>query len=394
MVKTPATRLIQFLKRGVEDPRQRDFSDLDLLQRFVKDHDEAAFAVLIRRYGRTVFSVCRCVLPCESDAEDAFQATFLVLARRAESIRKGQSLGSWLYGVAHKTALKARANAATRRSHEAKALVLAASSPVDDLTWREVQAVLHDELNRLPEPLRAPLILCYLESRTLDEAARALGCGKGALRGKLERARQLLQSRLARRGIGPMAFVGVLAVTTTASADLVVSTAQAASSVAAGGAATAVVSAQVAALTEGVNAVFASKVKIVAAMLLLVGALSAGIWFLGSGGAAIQGQEPKQNSEEAKKSPAKPPQSSEDAKDKPKPEVKPVAVGEKAKINRLAWDAKGKTVVTVGWAFEVVDKVRVPSSTVKLWDATTGELKLSLPEEKGIAISALALSPD
>ena len=187
MAKKPATRLIQFLKRVVDDPRQRDFSDLDLLQRFVKDHDEAAFAVLIRRYGRTVFSVCRCLLPCESDAEDAFQATFLVLAQKAESIRNGQSLGSWLYGVAYKTALKARANAATRRSHEAKALVHAASSPVDDLTWREVQAVLHDELNRLPEQFRAPLILCYLEGRTLDEAAKRLGCGKGTLRGRLER---------------------------------------------------------------------------------------------------------------------------------------------------------------------------------------------------------------
>src|SRR5262245_26618250 len=134
MVKTPATRLIQFLKRVVEDPRQRDCSDLDLLQRFVKDHDEAAFRVLIRRYGRTVFSVCRCLLPCESDAEDAFQATFLVLAQKAESIRKGQSLGSWLYGVASRTALKSRTSAATRRSHEARALVPADSSPVNDTT--------------------------------------------------------------------------------------------------------------------------------------------------------------------------------------------------------------------------------------------------------------------
>src|SRR5262249_60743413 len=111
----------------------------------------------------------------------------------------------------------------------------AASSPVDDLTWREVQAVLHDELNRLPEQFRAPLILCYLESRTLDEAAQALGCGKGALRGKLERARQLLQSRLARRGIGPIALLGVLAVTATAPAGLVGSTAQSHSSRGGGG---------------------------------------------------------------------------------------------------------------------------------------------------------------
>src|SRR6516165_9896917 len=177
MVRTAASPLIQFLKRVVDDPRLKELPDLDLLQRFITQHDEAAFAVLIRRYGRTVFSVCRYVLPCDADAEDAFQATFLVLAQKAESIRKGQSLGNWLYGVAYKTALKARANAATRRSREAKAFVHAASSPADDLTWREVQAVLHDELKRLPEQFRAPLILCFLECRTLDEAARRLGCG-------------------------------------------------------------------------------------------------------------------------------------------------------------------------------------------------------------------------
>src|ERR1700680_3616296 len=207
MVRTPASPLMQFLKRVVEDPRLKDLTDLDLLQRFITQHDEAAFAVLIRRYGRTVFSVCRCVLPCEADAEDAFQATFLVLARKAESIRKGQSLGSWLYGVAYKTALKARANAARRRSHEAQAPSRSASSPGGDLSWRGVQAGLHEELNRLPEEYRAALVLCFLECLTLDEAARQLGCGKGALRGRLERARQLLQSRLARRGLGPMAPV-------------------------------------------------------------------------------------------------------------------------------------------------------------------------------------------
>src|SRR5262249_53619380 len=139
-------------------------------------------------------------------------------------------------------------------------------------------------------------------------------------------------------------------------------------------------------------------------MLLLVGALSAGIWFLGTGGPAIQGQEPKQSSEAAKKSPSKPTQGGEDTKDKPKPEVKPVVVSEKAVINRLAWDAKGETVVTVGVAFEVAEitdnngqnpqKVLLPNSTIKLWDATTGELKLSLGEEKGIHIGTLTLSPD
>ena len=166
-----------------------------------------------------------------------------------------------------------------------------------------------------------------------------------------------------------------------------------------------VVSAKVAALTERVvKAMFASKVKIAATMLLLIGALSTGIWFLGTGGPAVQGQEPKQGSDAAKKSPAKPTQSSEDAKGKPKPEVKPVAVTEKAAINRLVWDAKSETVVTVGFAFEVAEragfggqdpqKVLVPNSTIKLWDAKTGELKRSLGEEKGTLIRTLTLSPD
>src|SRR6476660_4039149 len=157
MDKRPVSPVLQFLKQMVEDPGMKNLPDHNLLQRFIAQHDEAAFTVLIRRYGRTVFSVCRCLLPCEADAEDAFQATFLVLARKAESIRKGQSLGSWLYGVAYKTALKARAKAANRRSHEVKAPVRPVSSPADDLTWREVQAVLHEELNRLPEESRAPL---------------------------------------------------------------------------------------------------------------------------------------------------------------------------------------------------------------------------------------------
>ena len=134
-------------------------------------------------------------------------------------------------------------------------------------------------------------------------------------------------------------------------------------------------------------------------MLLLVGALSAGIWFLGTGGPAIQGQEPKQSSEAAKKSPSKPTQGSEDTKDKPKPEVKPVVVSENAVIHRLAWDAKGETVVTVGVTFEVAEitdphKVLLPNSTIKRRDAKTGELKLSLGEEKGIYLGNLTLSPD
>lgn len=180
---------------------------------------------------------------------------------------------------------------------------------------------------------------------------------------------------------------------------LVSSTVEAATIVTAGGAATSVVSAKVVALTEGViNAMFASKMRVLVAMLLLVGAMNIGIQFLGTGEPAVQGQEPKQ-SNGAKKAPQTP---TEDAKDIPKSKVKPVAVTEKAAINRLVWDAKGETVVTVGVTYEVGEiklgdetaKYLVPNSAIKLWDATTGELKRSLGEEKGILIRALALSPD
>src|SRR5262249_60502401 len=99
MVRTAASPLIQFLKRVVDDPRLKDSPDLDLLQHFIAQHDEAAFTVLIRRYGRTGFSVCRCLLPCEADGEDALQATFLGLARHAGSVRKGQVLGGSVPGV-------------------------------------------------------------------------------------------------------------------------------------------------------------------------------------------------------------------------------------------------------------------------------------------------------
>jgi RNA polymerase sigma factor (sigma-70 family) len=294
MVKTPTNSVLQFLKRLAEDPRLKECADHDLLQRFIAQGDEAAFAVLIRRYGRTVFSVCRYILPCDADAEDAFQATFLVLARKAESIRKGEPVGSWLYGVAYKTALKARANAANRRSHEARAPVPSASSPTDDLSWREIQAVLHEELSRLPGEYRAAIVLCFLESRTLDDAATQLGCGKGALRGRLERARHLLQSRLTRRGVGPMVLVVAWAVSGPASANLVSSTAKAAATVAAGYAATSVVSAKVTALTEGVmKAMFVTKLKIALASFLLAAAsIGAAVMMVQAGTGSPNDQNP------------------------------------------------------------------------------------------------------
>jgi RNA polymerase sigma factor (sigma-70 family) len=411
MATAQMSRFLRRLTRGMAAETLGELTDRQLLERLLAARDQAVFEALVRRHGPMVYRVCWRVLQQAEDTEDAFQATFLLLARRLETVRKRDSLASWLHGVAHRVALDAKAQAARRRRHEARAADNSHPGPPEEITWGELRTVLDAELGRLPEKWRLPLILCYLEGRSQEEAATHLGWSKSTLLRRLEEARAALGRRLTRRGVvWPAALSAVLLSDCVAPAALaprlVSSTVEAAASIATGQAALpAVVSAKVAALTEGVvNAMFASKVKIAAAMLLLVGALSAGIWFLGTGGPAIQGQEPKQSSEAAKKSPEKPTQSSEDAKDKPKPEVKPVAVTEKAAINRLDWDAKGETVVTVGFTFEVAEragpngqnpqKVLVPNSTIKLWDATTGELKRSLGEEKGILIRALALSPD
>ena len=180
--------------------------DRELLRLFLAERDAEAFRALVRRHGPMVSGVCRALLRNEADADDAFQATFLVLARRAASIRKNAALASWLHGVAYRTARKAQAEFARRRKHEPRAAKPEAISP-DDLTWREVQNVLHEELNSLSERHRAPLALCYLQGKTIDEAAAQLGFSKGTLKTRLERARAVLRARLVRRGLGPAAVV-------------------------------------------------------------------------------------------------------------------------------------------------------------------------------------------
>jgi RNA polymerase sigma factor (sigma-70 family) len=177
----------------------QDSPDTALLERFAQHRDESAFAGLVQRHGRLVWSVSLRVTRQEQDAEDVYQATFLLLARKAASIRKAAALGSWLYGVAHRLALRARCDAARRRHHEQRAQMPSAAA--DDLTWRELREVLDLELARLPHKYRAPLELCYLGEVTQEEAARQLGWTARLVRYRLERARKLLRVRLSKRGL-------------------------------------------------------------------------------------------------------------------------------------------------------------------------------------------------
>jgi RNA polymerase sigma factor (sigma-70 family) len=190
--------------------------DRDLLRRFLNGQDEAAFEALVRRHDRLVRSAIAKVLSHPHDAEDAFQATFLVLVRRARSIAWRAGLGPWLYGVAHRVAVKARHAGRTRVRKEKGAPARPCDPGPPDLSLREACALLHAELDALPDRYRLPLLLCYLEGKTRDEAAAALGVSPGTLKGRLERGRRVLRDRLARRGVS--LSVGLLAALAAGSA--------------------------------------------------------------------------------------------------------------------------------------------------------------------------------
>src|SRR5262245_17887641 len=191
MATTAISDFIHRLTRQLEIASLAEHSDRQLLERALSGERDAALGAMVHRHGAMVYRVCWRILQQPQDAEDAFQATFLVLVRKLHSIRSHASLASWLHGIAHRVALRAKAQAKARRRCESKAPA-PDSTPPDDVTWKELRAVLDTELCRLPEKLRQPLILCYLEGRTQDEAACELGWSKSTLRRRLEEARDAL----------------------------------------------------------------------------------------------------------------------------------------------------------------------------------------------------------
>ncbi len=212
----PVLRRLQSLTRA---QAARRLTDAELLERFVAEHDESAFAALVQRHGGLVWGVGRNVLRHDADAEDAFQATFLVLARKAGSIRKRQSLASWLHGVAYRTALDIRRGALRRRRRERAAEPGPVASAATEAALNELQALLEEEVQRLPEPYRAAFVLCHLEGKSRAEAARELGCREGTVLSRLARARHRLRERLARRGVALSAALCVTALARRAPAS-------------------------------------------------------------------------------------------------------------------------------------------------------------------------------
>jgi RNA polymerase sigma factor (sigma-70 family) len=271
---------VRHLRRLVAEPKDRNRTDGELLRAFVSSNDQPSFAQVVKRHGPMVLSVCRRVLHREQDAEDAFQATFLLLARKASAIRKQESLGSWLHGVAYHMATDARKAAARRRRRENEATSSRqAPDPARAAAWREVQAILDEEIGRLPAVYREPFVLCCLEGQSCAEAAARLGQKEGTVWSRVARARQRLQRRLTRRGVCLTTALGAAAVAGNTALSAVPPSLLGTTVEAAAGLASGVVSPRVAALLKaGARAMFLGRVKALMPLLLAVG-LTAGLSF-------------------------------------------------------------------------------------------------------------------
>jgi RNA polymerase sigma factor (sigma-70 family) len=346
--------LVQHLRRLADAQRAAGLDDAQLLDEFVRRRDEAAFAALLNRHAPLVFGVCRRVLGNAHDAEDAFQATFLVLVRKAGSIRTGESLGCWLYEIAYRTALRARTVAHKRRARERQAHAMNEASPKSPAEAPRVDPLLDEELNRLPEQYRRPLVLCYLEGKTHAEAAEQLGWPKGTVSGRLARARDLLRRRLEKRGV-TLSVVALSAaltrdVTAAVPAPLLDATFRAgiqfAQDPTAGGGASAEA---VSLAKEVLNVMLTSKICLALIALAVVGFLSGGVALYVSPGTPAR-----------QVVPAGPPPS------------EPLPDGATARLGTTEF-RHGDRILFV--AFTPDGKKLVTSSmdqTVRLWDAATG----------------------
>jgi len=390
--------LVHHLRRLADVRPTTDLTDSRLLQAFTASHDEAAFAALMKRHGRMVWSVCRHVLRQEQDAEDAFQATFLVLARKAGSIRSGESVASWLHGVAYRTAMNAKRQAARRRAREKRVLHTPPTPSGPDVGLRELQAILDEEVNGLPEKYRAPFVLCALEGKSKAEAARELGWKEGTVSSRLARARERLRQRLGRRGVELPAVLAALALSRhTASAavpaKLVSSTLQAALVFAAAKTTAGIVSESVITLAQGVlRATTLPKLKTAMALFLVLG-------MLGTGAAAVSYRVSAAQQAEARQASAKP---AAKAQGQPKPvendEARidrygdPLPRGAVRRLGSIHFRQAGgiRSIIPCADGKRLVSTSFYGDRKICVWELATGKLLRRFPgtfEEKGIALS-------
>jgi RNA polymerase sigma factor (sigma-70 family) len=275
---------IQHLRAGLASSSDR--SDRESLTAFLDNKDEAAFELLMRRHGPMVLRVCQRVLNNAQDSEDAFQATFLILARKANTIGKSESLASWLHGVAYRISLHARRSQQRRRQHEQSAgVVEPITHPAEDLGWHDVQLLLEKEIARLPDRYREVFVLCFLQGRSRSEAAFECGLNENTVSSRLARARERLQQRLAQRGISLSAVLAALALASDSpgsvvSKNLYVETSRAAVPYMARQSLTGVSPFTVELTKEAVRTMTIAKLQFLAGTLAITGTLALSTWGL------------------------------------------------------------------------------------------------------------------
>jgi RNA polymerase sigma factor (sigma-70 family) len=381
MMRTAAPPLLRHVRRLAAAAS----SDEQLLAEFLARRSDEAFAALLARHGPMVWNVCRRVLHDAHAAEDVFQATFLVLADRAAAIRRPTALAGFLHGVAYRLAVRAR----RRRLQSVPAAGCTdavcdrAALPADGLAWKEMLGILDDELARLSDRYRAPLVLCYLEGRTQDEVARHLGWGLNTLRRRLAQGRRLLEARLRGRGVTlPAALAGVLA----AGAAGVPGHLQAAT-----------LTAAAAALTptgHGITLLLSASGKKIVALVAVV---------LGAACLAYCSTSPADQAPAANEAPPRVAAAAGGVvQDNPNADALPpggaIRIGTARyrhgiRIERLAVSADGRLAVTAGGFGEYIDPPDA-SSPARVFDLTDGRCLYSFPEERWSYTEAVALSPD
>jgi RNA polymerase sigma factor (sigma-70 family) len=378
-VNSSANTVLGYLHSILSRSRGEQDDDRELLRRFAEARDGDAFAVLMRRHGPMVLGLARRVVGDAQLAEDVFQAAFLMLARKAHTIRRAESLSCWLHGVAFRLALRVRRAHQRRQEREAHVRRCHSSTPLDELTAQEFLTVLDEELHHLPERYRSPLILCCLEGLSQEEAAKRLGCSAGAVKGRLERGRNQLRLRLEKRGLTLPAVLGgtllLAGSTSPVPAALAQATLQAATT--GGGIAPAVA----ALLEEAMRTMLVNKFKAIGAAVMLLALSGTGVGMM-----ALRPQAARENTPPAA------------ADDKPLSSKKHVdlygdplpkdAVMRLGTIQRravgatLAISADGKSLIGVRG-----------NKSIHIWDATTGELRQTR-ELSGESFNPSMLSQD
>jgi RNA polymerase sigma factor (sigma-70 family) len=374
-------QVLSQVQRWTSSSAGGNVSDTILLQRFIQQRDESAFAALVARHGAMVFRVCRRVLDDAQDAEDASQAAFLILARKAGSLRQPEALSGWLHGVARRVALKARTKSASHSASDlshCEALPDQRPDPLMQLTARELLAILDEEVQRLPSAQRSAVVLCCLEGHTQEEAARILGWTSGSVKGRLERGRSRLQQRLARRGIALSAALAIVAVSRGVAASAVFN--RSAVRAALGGR----VTTPAAALADGVlNGMLLGNLTGVTALVLAITlAVSAAVALI-----VRQPAEDNQAAEPAQPAKADTQGPKVDALGDPLPDGVIARLGtlrfrHGSHIELLAFTADGKHLLSQG------------SDGVRIWESATGKQLRHLALDAGRVWGKMALSPD